>query len=141
MDDIKALIGQIDLELNDPLLANDYKKKKYAAYKEKLSEIKSVLEISGYKIVFIGDIGIGKTATLLSMFGLVDVKIGDLLLTGSGRTTICEVEVLPSNCKDSVIKIEPMEDDYFEGLVYSFCLTYKVDYTLFICRYFEFFRL
>jgi hypothetical protein len=101
---------------------------------QRLKEIENILSIDKYKIVFIGTIGQGKTTAICHLFNLINEFNGsktvgskiqnitetkELLATGSGRTTICEV-ILKASEKTS-IEIEPYTVDEMENLILEFC--------------------
>ncbi|MDJ0736212.1 MAG: hypothetical protein QNJ47_19475 [Nostocaceae cyanobacterium] len=101
---------------------------------ERLEEIKKILSIEKYKIVFIGTIGQGKTTAICHLFNLISdfevsktigkktknvIETKELLATGSGRTTICEV-VLKASAK-TYIEIEPYSIEEMESLIFEFC--------------------
>ncbi|MEH2397547.1 hypothetical protein [Nostoc sp.] len=101
---------------------------------ERLEEIEKILSIDKYKIVFIGTIGKGKTTAICHLFNLIsDFKVSktnngktknvietkELLSTGAGRTTICEVIIKAS--KKTYIEIEPYTVDEMENLIFDFC--------------------
>lgn len=101
---------------------------------ERLEEIKNILSIEKYKIVFIGTIGQGKTTAICHIFNLISnfrvtkntrgksrdvIETRELLATGSGRTTICEVILKPS--EKTFIEIEPYTVNEMENLILEFC--------------------
>ncbi|MDF5739570.1 MULTISPECIES: hypothetical protein [unclassified Nostoc] len=101
---------------------------------ERLEEIEQILSIDKYKIVFIGTIGQGKTTVICHLFNLIsDFKVSktingktksvtetkELLSTGAGRTTICEVIIKAS--EKTYIEIEPYTVDEMENLIFDFC--------------------
>ncbi|MEH2319695.1 hypothetical protein [Nostoc sp.] len=101
---------------------------------ERLEEIEKILSIDKYKIVFIGTIGKGKTTAICHLFNLIsDFKVSkiingktknvtetkELLSTGSGKTTICEVIIKAS--EKTYIEIEPYTVDEMENLIFEFC--------------------
>ena len=101
---------------------------------ERLEEIETILNIDKYKIVFIGTIGQGKTTAICHLFNLIsDFKVSrtihkkttnfiatkELLSTGSGRTTICEV--ILKAAEKTYIEIEPYTVDEMENLILDFC--------------------
>ncbi|MBE9176774.1 hypothetical protein IQ225_18265 [Synechocystis salina LEGE 06155] len=103
----------------------------------KLSRLKyilSILNIEKYNLVFIGTIGQGKTTAICHLFNLVgDFKVSkniagksrtvvetkELLATGSGRTTICEVIIKSS--PQIYIEITPYTVEEMEDLITNFC--------------------
>ncbi|MEH2460572.1 hypothetical protein [Nostoc sp.] len=101
---------------------------------ERLEEIEKIISIDKYKIVFIGTIGQGKTTAICHLFNLIsDFKVSkiingktknvtetkELLSTGSGKTTICEVIIKAS--EKTYIEIEPYTVDEMENLIFEFC--------------------
>ena len=101
---------------------------------ERLEEIEKILSIDKYKIVFIGTIGQGKTTAICHLFNLIsDFKVSktiggrtkdvietrELLSTGAGKTTICEVIIKAS--EKTYIQIEPYTVDEMENLIFEFC--------------------
>ncbi|MEH1959841.1 MAG: hypothetical protein V7L05_08135 [Nostoc sp.] len=101
---------------------------------ERLEEIEKILSIDKYKIVFIGTIGKGKTTAICHLFNLISdfnvsktkkgkttnvIETKELLSTGSGRTTICEVIIKAS--EKTYIEIEPYTVDEMENLISDFC--------------------
>ncbi|MEH2277412.1 MAG: hypothetical protein V7K40_22150 [Nostoc sp.] len=101
---------------------------------ERLEEIEKILSIDKYKIVFIGTIGKGKTTAICHLFNLIsDFKVSktingktknvtetkELLSTGAGRTTICEIIIKAS--EKTYIEIEPYTVDEMENLIFDFC--------------------
>ncbi|BDI19217.1 hypothetical protein ANSO36C_50190 [Nostoc cf. commune SO-36] len=101
---------------------------------ERLEEIEKILSIDKYKIVFIGTIGKGKTTAICHIFNLIsDFKVSktihgktknvtetkELLSTGAGRTTICEVIIKAS--EKTYIEIDPYTVDEMENIIFDFC--------------------
>lgn len=101
---------------------------------ERLEEIENILNIDKYKIVFIGTIGQGKTTAICHLFNLISdfkasktiggrtkdvIETKELLSTGAGRTTICEVILKAS--EKTYIEIEPYTVDEMENLIFEFC--------------------
>jgi len=78
-----------------------------------------------HEVVYVGEIGVGKTTAACRQAGLVvdeitaaDLK-GMLLDTGGGRTTLCDVCVQPG--KRFAITIEPVSDEEIYKLVAEIC--------------------
>lgn len=101
----------------------------------RLERIKSLLEIQDYNLVFIGKIGVGKTTAICHLFNLFREeektvgktektvnKVSELLSTGSGRTTICEVVIQPSISERSFLEIEPYSDDEVKEFIREVCI-------------------
>jgi hypothetical protein len=82
-------------------------------------------EIEKYNLVFIGNVGSGKSTSICHLFNLLDVNNNDenifvqpYLLTRSGNTTICEIEILESNYTG--ISIIPAEEEEIEKMIEDF---------------------
>jgi len=115
MASLNEIYSKIDQELKSSnrtglmkiLVENALKTKRVQA-----DRIKSILEIEKYRLVFIGTVGAGKTTAICHLFNLLGefdtiktvqrknetkkvkrTETRELLTTGSGYTTICEVEV------------------------------------------------
>ncbi|MHC5595669.1 MAG: hypothetical protein ACYTXC_06835 [Nostoc sp.] len=99
--EIKKISGNSEINIPNHICLNNLKSKL-----ERLDEIERILSIEKYKIAFIGTIGQGKTTAICHLFNLIsDLKVSktsgsktedvsetkELLSTGAGRTTICEV--------------------------------------------------
>ena len=109
-------IGKIDEITN---IYQHLRKSALESKLERLHNIEKALAIEKYALVFIGTIGVGKTTAICHLYNLmvssrwkmiirrkVAQKLQELLSTGSGRTTISEVIIKPSEV--SRIEIEPL---------------------------------
>lgn len=86
------------------------------------SDIKNICEIEKYDLFFNGKVAIGKSTIICTMFDLIDYNAltngsrlsnSLLLKTGSGRTTICETQIIPnSDVSEIVIEEVPCKDFY-----------------------------
>jgi hypothetical protein len=101
---------------------------------ERLKEISEILNIEKYKLVFVGTIGEGKTTAICHLFNLTGdfkssktiagkersvIEVKELLATGSGRTTICEVIIEAAS--KTYIEIEPYKIEQMESMIIDFC--------------------
>jgi len=101
---------------------------------ERLNKIEKILKTPKYDLVFIGEVGAGKTTAICHLFNLVheieatkkegtrDIKIiktQELLSTGAGKTTICEVVIRAS--VEISIEIEPYSEQDLTELIEDFC--------------------
>lgn len=100
----------------------------------RLDRIEKILQIPSYNLVFIGKIGVGKTTAISHLFNLICEeekpigktkrkvkKISELLSTGSGRTTICEVVIKPSQSIKSFFEIKPYSDEEVKEFIKEVC--------------------
>lgn len=101
----------------------------------RLNRIEQLLHIEKYDLVFIGQIATGKTTAICHLLDLVYEDtvtkkgkgqkarriqvIRELLTTGSGRTTICEVVIQPA--QTTALEIEPYEEQELTTLIEEFC--------------------
>lgn len=102
---------------------------------ERLSAIRDILAHDTYDLVFIGKVGTGKTTAICHLFDLIyktrttrkgaggkerSVSVfKELLSTGSGNTTICEVVLRPGS--KTAIEIEPHSEETVRQLIDEFC--------------------
>jgi hypothetical protein len=105
--------------------------------KSKLARLEIIernLAIDKYMLVFIGTIGEGKTTAICHLFNLVGEfsvsktiagkaktikEIQELLATGSGRVTICEVLIRASD--QTYVEVEPYSPQDMENVILDFC--------------------
>jgi len=94
-----------------------------------LAEIEEILSFNKYKIAFIGTVGAGKTTAICHLFNLLNlhekeadsnlVEVSEILKTGVGYTTLCEVELLLSET-ESKIRIEPYTEKELQDILTIF---------------------
>jgi GTPase SAR1 family protein len=126
IEELETLIGDINNQIDSQDIT-DKKGYQYVAWLEFLKTIKEKLEKETYKFVFIGQKGIGKTTTILELFGLnkkIKGKHEELLTTASGGTTTCEVELLKSTKDITYIEVEPIDTHLLEQYIDDFCSMY-----------------
>jgi len=127
MDNIKelnVLIEDINNQISDSENITDKKGYQYIAWYDFLKNIKEKLENETYKFIFIGQKGIGKTTTILELFGLIKkngLENHDLLTTAAGGTTTCEVELLKSVKPITYLEIEPIDVQLLNQYIDDFC--------------------
>ncbi|MDP5336948.1 MAG: hypothetical protein NWQ28_00030 [Nodularia sp. (in: cyanobacteria)] len=127
--EISKISGGSEINVIKHICINNLKSKL-----ERLEEIHKLLSIEKYKIVFIGTIGQGKTTAICHLFNLIsDFKVSktinkktkdvietkELLSTGAGKTTICEVIIKAA--EKTYIEIEPYTVDEMENIILEFC--------------------
>lgn len=71
-------------------------RKQLANHRELFDDAIHYLSNAEQRLAFIGNIGTGKTTAICHLLGLLDGK-EPILSTGSGRTTLCEVEISTGN--------------------------------------------
>jgi hypothetical protein len=102
----------------------------------RLTKIRRIINIQRYNLVFIGQVGAGKTTAICHLLNLVREvevertlrsgakvsikKVRELLSTGSGKSTICEVVIRPA--KITYIEIEPYDASELQQLIEEFGL-------------------
>lgn len=72
-----------------------------------------------HRVAFIGDVGVGKTSAICNVFDLIDNE-KPILSTGSGRTTLCEVEIISGDTLK--IEIEPHSIEEVKSYINDFSL-------------------
>jgi hypothetical protein len=103
--------------------------------RDRLQKIRKIINIQRYNLVFIGQVGAGKTTAICHLFNLlqeVEVtrtrgdkkvtikKFKELLSTGSGKSTICEVVIRPA--KHTYVEIDPYDSTELQQLIEEFGL-------------------
>lgn len=101
----------------------------------RLQKIRRILNIQRYNLVFIGQVGAGKTTAICHLFDLVQEveltrlrggknvtikKVKELLSTGAGKSTICEVVIRPG--KLTYVEIDPYDVKELQQLIEEFGL-------------------
>ena len=97
--------------------------------KARVVGIRDVLAIEKFELVFIGKIATGKTTAICNLVNLTNEvergkpphkhkKTEPLLTTGTGRSTICKVEVVSS--EQTMIEIDPLSPDEMRDLLADF---------------------
>lgn len=124
-----AAIGISDMTVPNHICINNLKSKLL-----RLNEIKEILNIEKYKLTFIGTIGEGKTTAICHLFNLIGdftvtkniagknrfiTETQELLATGSGKTTICEVII--KGAQKTYIEIEPYTCEQMKRMIVDFC--------------------
>lgn len=88
---------------------------------------RSSLAVERFDLVFIGKVGTGKTTAICNLFDLTGdfergkpprAKTEPLLTTGSGRSTICEVEI--GRDSETAIEVEPLSPQEMRNLLEDF---------------------
>lgn len=95
--------------------------------RERVVRTRSALEVERFDLVFIGKVGTGKTTAICNLFALTGdfergkpprAKTEPLLTTGSGRSTICEVEI--ARDVETAIEVEPLSPEEMRNLLEDF---------------------
>ena len=94
-------------------------RKQLLNYKELFQDSISYLMDKTHRLAFIGNIGTGKTTAICHMLGLIDGK-DPILSTGSGRTTLCEVDILHGDSLQ--IEVIPYSESEVHSYLKDFAL-------------------
>jgi len=97
--------------------------------RDRVVRIRKALAVEKFDLVFIGKVGTGKTTAICSLFGLLGdfergkapktkTKTEPLLSTGSGRSTICEVEIVRD--VQTAVEVEPLNEQEMHALLEDF---------------------
>ncbi len=103
--------------LNSKLPDESSTRKQLENHKELFDDAINYVKNQSHKIAFIGNIGTGKTTAICHSLGLLDGK-DPILSTGSGRTTLCEVEIVSSSSLS--IEITPHTNEEVESYLTDF---------------------
>ncbi len=122
--DAEQAIQRLDELRDDPDVKNAFIKQ-IESCRAALLRAAKFLASTEHPIVFVGSVGVGKTAAICGLADqLRDSAEDDLnrqmvLPTGSGRTTVCEVHVRGGT--EYAINVEPCSDDAVRHYVAEFC--------------------
>lgn len=127
---IEMIENQIINELEKSNVRNTYSVNTYKKMLEKITLLKEI-STSEFSLVFIGEKGVGKTTNICKFLNLVHtVKkkrrnksievIEEILQTGSGATTICDIEIAPSSTGKTFINIEEVSEEDLLDYLKSF---------------------
>jgi hypothetical protein len=108
----------------------DLLKKNAQLYITSLETEIDYLSLTKHPLIFIGDIGVGKTTGISQLFNLIIGKQKPLqeriiLTTGAGGTTICEVSIISE--VNYSLKTEPLSIDKVQSLVQDWTLKFFSD--------------
>jgi hypothetical protein len=137
----KDILGDTDVELakhNAPkTVLEQMRKSALADLKAELTDLAELLGTTKHRLVFIGQVGVGKTTAICHLVGLTAerekrkaTKAGpektvlvteDLMATGSGFTTLCEVVVTPG--EKNKFGIDPYPREEVERTIADFCFS------------------
>ncbi|MBY3619544.1 hypothetical protein HGO21_08305 [Acinetobacter sp. CUI P1] len=120
------------LEELDKNEVDEFDKDSYEMMLEKLSELEKLLSVKEFNLVFIGQKGVGKTTAISNLFNLLIDRsitgkgrsrkvIEEILETGAGGTTVCDVEINQSPTETSQILIEPYSNNDILNEIETFC--------------------
>lgn len=92
LKDRQKALHEVIENLTKKLPEESATRKQLANHRELFDDAVYYLSNSDQRLAFIGNVGTGKTTAICHLLGLLD---GDepILSTGSGRTTLCEVEI------------------------------------------------
>lgn len=117
---VDALLAEIDLYLKFP--KNQDIAARLIENKNGIIKLLSVIDQKNFSAAFVGKIGAGKTSVICNVAGLQykdsDNNIWEILKTGAGRTTVCEVAI--EYAARYSIKIELMPEHEVQRVVRNF---------------------
>lgn len=136
----KALIGEVEGELekrkSPTKVLDQMRKSALSDLRKELSGLAEVLGTTRHRLIFIGRVSVGKTTAICHLVGLTaerDKKkptksnpdrtirvTEDLMATGSGFTTLCEVVVKPA--AENKFEIAPYSRSEVERTIDDFCI-------------------
>jgi len=119
-DATTRLIDENLSRVNDRTFKDKLKRRILKTMKAGVEDIRKLLAPEKYRLMFVGQVGSGKTTALCHLLGLTYKKKGgknvegdaELLMTGEGRVTICPVVIKPSS--QPYIKIKPVPKAEFK---------------------------
>jgi len=100
----------------------------------RLRRLDALLKIDKYDFAFIGKVGTGKTTSICHLFNLLreekilidvgdskveDNAIKEILATGAGKTTICEVVIRPGS--STFLEVDPYSQEEVKQSIEIFC--------------------
>ena len=106
---------------------NPYFVRQLERYEARLFDGAKLLRNTRHPVVFIGDIGVGKTSMICGLTGLQlpgkdGKKKTSALIAGPGRTTVCEVEIHRGSREDRYALVaEPRSDGEIKEYVSEWC--------------------
>ncbi|MGI2095900.1 hypothetical protein [Shewanella glacialipiscicola] len=114
------LLGKIDRYIAAPL--NQDVATRLFDNRNGIVKLLSILDQKHFSAAFVGKIGAGKTSAICRVSGLqyegIDNEPVDVLKTGAGRTTVCEVAV--EYAARYSIKVDPVQEDEIQRFVRNF---------------------
>ena len=96
---------------------------------DRADRIREISKIEKYKLYFNGKVGIGKSTLISVILNLINeekLEAGNsinealILKVGSGRTTLCETQIIPNADKTEII-IDKIDKDTFDKILSDFC--------------------
>ncbi len=135
----RAIIAEMDRELDrrrDAETALEQMRKSAVEdLRAEMERLVRLLGVSRSRLVFIGQVAVGKTTAICHLIGLTaerekrkKAKSGaesviqvteDLMATGAGFTTLCEVVIVPSS--ENIFHVDPYPADEVERTISEFC--------------------
>ncbi len=119
-EQIESLKKQIEEYLQSPI--SDEVAHQLNCHKNDINRILDELSQSTFTAAFIGKIGVGKTSAICKaaslQYGEANNGVVDILKTGAGRTTVCEVRI--EYAPEVSIKIETLPHDEVKQFVRNF---------------------
>jgi hypothetical protein len=135
---IAEIDGELELRQNPQNVLEHMRKGAITDLRAELEKLSRILATPQHKLVFIGQVGVGKTTAICHLAGLTAERekkkkvsksgpekairvTEDLMATGSGFTTLCEVVVKPAHGSGNRFEVEPSDRDEVERTISEFC--------------------
>lgn len=131
-----AIDGELAKRQSAKTVLEQMRRSALADLKAELGELSDLLGTEKHRLVFIGQVGVGKTTAICHLVGLMAQRekrksarggektvevVERLMATGAGYTTLCEVEVVPGEVNK--FEIQPYPREEVERTIGDFCLT------------------
>ncbi|GIP30366.1 hypothetical protein J23TS9_54960 [Paenibacillus sp. J23TS9] len=127
----KEIISKIDVVRSAPTV-NNISKIMVGPLLNRVKKIEEICSIENYNLCFIGKVGIGKSTAISNLLGFVNkekLRIGEslseipILKTGTGRTTLCETEIVFFDDEKMNVEVEiiGIGEDELHELVDAYC--------------------
>src|SRR5690554_2100214 len=117
--DAKFMVFQSQVEkMMEKLPSESSLRSRCERYLESYQDSADYLANKQHSLAFIGKVGAGKTTAICHLFGLLGEDGKELHSIGSGRTTLCEVEI--RHGESWLIEVEPHSREEVEAYIRDF---------------------
>ncbi|OME27736.1 hypothetical protein [Paenibacillus odorifer] len=127
----KEIISKADI-VQSATTVNNISKIMVSPLLNRVRKIEEICSVEKYNLCFIGRVGIGKSTAISNLLGFINnekLKPGELLSeipilkTGTGRTTLCETEIVffEDGEKNVEVEVIGISEDELHELVDAYC--------------------